>query len=182
MMRKVSGGCSLLAATVAAVALFTSPLYGQRERVFQLALVKPIQIFPERDRISGVRLNLIYGSNVSVVGLDVGLVNRTTTGIAKGVQFGVVGVADNGFAGWQANLVNYVNTRFEGFQYGLVNVAGEASGFQVSFVNITEHVTGLQLSLVNYTKRMRGIQIGLVNIIREGGFLPVFPIVNWSFK
>lgn len=166
----------------ASLMLVALPLYGQQQRAIQLSLVTPVQLFPEEDAIGGVRLNLIYGRNVSVAGLDIGIANHTTTGTTKGVQIGIVGLADNTFLGWQANWVNITKERFEGFQQGLVNVAGQATGFQYSLVNVTDRMTGLQLSLVNYTKRMKGIQVGLINIIREGGFLPVSPIVNWSFE
>jgi hypothetical protein len=138
-----------------------------KTKPIQLALVTPIQIFPESTEISGVRLNLLYGRNVSVTGLDIGLVNHSTTGISKGVQFGVVGLADSDFVGWQNNSVNITNRNFEGFQWGAVNYANYANGFQ--------------LGIVNYARSMKGLQIGLVNIIKQGGQFPVFPIVNWSF-
>lgn len=144
----------------------TVPAFAQN-RPIQLALVTPIQIFPEETPISGVRLNLLYGRNVSVSGLDVGLVNHTTTGMSKGLQHGLVGIADTDFMGWQDCGVNITNGRCEGLQWGVVNYAGEMSG--------------LQLGLVNYARTMKGLQIGLVNIIRQGGQFPVFPIVNWSF-
>ena len=48
------------------------------DKIIQLALFNPVQIFPEENSITGVRLNLLYGSNASVTGLDVGVVNRTT--------------------------------------------------------------------------------------------------------
>ena len=136
-------------------------------RPIQLALVTPIQLFPEDYSITGVRLNLLYGRNVSVSGLDIGLVNHTTTGTFKGLQYGLVGLADSNFLGWQDCVVNVTSGRCEGLQYGLVNYA--------------RNMSGLQLGLVNYAKSMKGLQIGLVNIIRQGGQFPVFPIVNWSF-
>ena len=138
-----------------------------QSRPIQISLVTPIQIFPERYSITGVRLNLLYGRNVSVTGLDVGLVNHTTTGKFKGLQYGLVGLADSDFAGWQDCVVNVTNGKFEGFQYGLVNYA--------------ENMNGLQLGFVNYARTAKGLQIGLVNIIKQGGQFPVFPIVNWSF-
>ena len=52
----------------------------QQRRAIQLALWEPVQIFPEEDEIAGIRLNLLYGSIRSMIGVDVGLVNRTTTG------------------------------------------------------------------------------------------------------
>lgn len=136
-------------------------------RPIQLALVTPIQIFPEDDNITGLRLNFLYGRNVFVTGLDLGLVNHTTGGVSKGYQSGLVGLSDGDFVGWQDNMVNVANGNIEGFQSGLVNYANFANG--------------VQLGVVNYAASMKGLQIGLVNIIRQGGQFPVFPIVNWSF-
>jgi hypothetical protein len=130
--------------------------------------VTPVQIFHEDDTISGIRLNLLYGRNASVMGLDMGLVNHVTTGISTGVQYGAVGLVDSDFVGLQNNLVNATNGKFDGFQMGIVNYAKIANGFQLGFVN--------------YAESMRGLQIGIVNIIQRGGAFPVFPIVNWSFE
>ena len=94
------------------------------------------------------------------------MINHTTTGESKGIQFGVVALVDSDFMGWQNNWVNVTKGRFEGFQSGTVNYAKNMNGFQ--------------LGLVNYAERMKGLQVGLVNIIRQGGAFPVFPIVNWS--
>ncbi|MCK4224348.1 MAG: hypothetical protein KAX39_04145 [candidate division Zixibacteria bacterium] len=158
--------CILLGLAAFISILISMPVQA-KNRPIQIALVTPIQIFPEDDSITGVRLNLLYGRNVSVSGLDLGLVNHTTTGMFKGWQHGLVGIADTDFMGWQDCAVNVTNGRFEGFQWGIVNYANAMSGFQ--------------LGLVNYAQTMKGLQIGFVNIIRQGGQLPVFPIVNWSF-
>ena len=149
------------------ILIFVSTPTLAEKRPVQLSLITPVQIFPESDTISGVRLNLLYGRNASVTGLDLGLVNHTTSGISKGWQTGLVGWIDSDFVGWQDNTVNVVKGNFKGFQWGLVNYAKFAKGFQLGFVN--------------YVESMNGLQIGLVNIIRQGGILPVFPIVNWSF-
>ncbi len=144
----------------------SAPLWAQ-SRPIQLSLVTPIQIFPESDTIAGFRFNLLYGRNVSVTGLDIGLVNHVTTGSFIGLQHGLVNVVDSDFMGGQHGGVNVTQGRCEGLQWGMVNYANEMSG--------------LQLGFVNYARKMKGFQIGLVNIIRQGGAFPVFPIVNWSF-
>jgi len=157
---------ALLGLAVLALIFISTPAMA-RNRPIQLALFTPVQVFPEDNPISGVRLNLIYGRNVFVTGLDLGLVNHTTTDISKGVQLGMVGLVDSDFVGWQHNSVNVTKGNFKGFQWGIVNYANYANGFQ--------------LGVVNYAVSMKGLQIGLVNIIRQGGAFPVFPIVNWSF-
>ncbi len=138
------------------------------DRPVQLALFDPIQIFPANYSISGVRLSLLYGRNVSVTGIDIGLVNSTTGGTSKGLQYGIVGINEGSFVGWQADWVSLTTSNFEGLQTGLYTQSG--------------HVSGVQIGLINNTGTMNGIQLGVINIIKSGGFMPVFPIVNWSFK
>jgi hypothetical protein len=157
----------LMAFAVVVFVLFWTPIQAQETRPIQLSLVTPIQIFSEDYRITGVRLNLLYGRNASVSGYDIGLVNHTTIGESTGLQHALVGINDSDFSGWQNCGVNITKGNFEGFQYGIVNYAHYMSGFQ--------------LGLVNYARSAKGLQIGLVNIIRQGGQFPVFPIVNWSF-
>ncbi len=156
---------------VSLVAMFTLMLVAQpllaQEKPIQLALLAPVQLVSEKNAIAGVRLSLLYGKNTYVTGLDWGLVSHCTSGESKGVQFGLVGMVEGGFTGWQNTAVNITKQDFEGFQWGVVNYAGHANGFQ--------------LGLVNYAMTMKGLQIGLVNIIKQGGAFPVFPIVNWSF-
>jgi hypothetical protein len=156
----------LLGISVFIYFLILTPVQAQ-DKPIQISLFNPVQIFPEDNSITGVRLNLIYGRNVSITGLDLGLINHTTTGISTGVQWGLVGLADSDFIGWQDNVVNWTKGNFNGFQLGIVNRAA--------------HMTGFQLGVVNYAMSAEGLQIGVVNIIREGGMFPFFPIVNWSF-
>ncbi len=157
---------ALLGLVVLALILGSTPVLAQNAPI-QLALVTPIQIVPEDNSISGLRLNLIYGRNIFVRGLDVGLANHTTADLSKGVQFGAVNLVDSDFVGWQDATANITKGNFKGFQCGIVNYAGSANG--------------LQLGIVNYAANMKGLQIGFVNIIKQGGTFPVFPIVNWSF-
>jgi hypothetical protein len=157
---------ALVAVAILTLVLFAQPILAQ-EKPIQLSLFSPIQIVPPDQAVAGVRLSLLYGENTYVSGLDWGLVSHSTSGMSKGVQFGLVGIVDEDFTGWQNTAVNITKRNFEGFQWGIVNYAGHASGFQ--------------LGIVNYAVTMKGLQIGIVNIIKQGGQFPVFPIVNWSF-
>jgi hypothetical protein len=131
----------------------------------QLALVDPIQIVPETESISGFRLSLIYGRNVNMSGFDWGLVTKTS-GNFSGVQWGFVGVVDQNSEGWQDNLVSITNGSFKGLQMGLYTSSNS--------------VNGVQFGLINSAGSMKGIQLGLLNFIKQGGFMPIFPIVNWG--
>jgi hypothetical protein len=157
---------SFLAASVIVVSTLSAPALADDKPV-NLSLVTPISIAKETDAVTAFRFNLLYGKNTSVEVLDLGLVNHTTSGLSKGLQWGAVNIAEADFKGLQLATVNYNAGSFEGVQWG--------------FVNHTNNGDGLQLGFVNYARKYHGLQIGLVNIISEGGFLPVFPIVNWSF-
>ena len=149
-----------------ATGFLTTPTIAAEQPV-QVSLFTPVQIFPENDTIKGDRLNLIYGRNTSLTGLDIGLVNHLTGGKSTGVQWGLVGLNDGDFTGWQDCAVNYNKGRFEGLQFG--------------FVNLADHLNGIQIGLVNYAVTAKGLQIGVINFIDRGGQFPIFPIVNWSF-
>lgn len=138
-----------------------------QDKPVQLALFNPVQIFDENTSITGLRINIIYGKNAQVSGLDWGLINHMTSGVSKGVQFGLVGIVEADFMGWQDNGVNITHGKFEGLQWGIVNYAGTVSGVQIGLVNYAANMT-------------KGLQIGLVNIIKHGGQFPFFPIVNWA--
>ncbi len=148
------------------ITLFNSEIMAQ-EKPIQLSLFNPIQIVPEDQSVKGFRFNLIYGKNAAVTGLDIGLVNMTTS-LETGVQWGAVSVTDGGFVGWQSNFVTISKGDSKGVQWGTVNYHDG-------------HFHGLQVAVVNYAATMKGIQLGLINIIKDGGFLPIFPIFNFSF-
>jgi len=156
---------ALAAATL--VSTFASaPAFADAKAV-NLSLVTPISLAKETDSVTAFRFNLLYGKNTSVEVLDLGLINHTTSGLSKGLAWGAVNIAEGDFKGLQLATVNYNAGSFEGVQWG--------------FVNHTANGDGLQLGFVNYAQKIHGLQIGLVNIISQDGFLPVFPIVNWSF-
>jgi hypothetical protein len=141
-------------------------VYAQ-ESPIQVALFNPVQIAPETNSVTGLRLSLLYGKNVNVNGIDIGLVN-VTTGNQLGLQWGAVGYNEGNFNGWQDNFVSITKGNLTGLQTGAVTYnAGK--------------VSGLQIAIVNYAATMNGLQLGLVNIIGKGGFLPVFPFFNFSF-
>jgi hypothetical protein len=156
-----------------------APLAAQGKPI-QLALVTPIQIVPEKEAVTAVRLNLIYSVNHSVQYVDLGLVNVTDGGPSSGVQWAFVAINKGAFTGWQSAFAAVTQARFEGLQTGVFSSAREGQGLQWSGVNMSDNWKGLQLGLVNYAKRTSGVQVGIVNIIKEGGQFPVFPIVNWG--
>ena len=148
---------------------------------FELALFPGVQIRGEDSAIQILRLG-IYNRNVSVKGLDIGIVNETTGGVTKGLQVGVVGLTRGDFSGWQNNIVNIVQGEFNGFQgSGIYNRMGQGEAFQLGIFNRADDISGFQLGIVNWAGNMRGIQIGLINIIDGKESFQFLPIVNWSF-
>jgi hypothetical protein len=165
---------------VALCALAAAPLAAQ-EKPIQLALFTPVQIVPQTQAVSAVRINLIYSVNTSVKYLDLGLVNVTTGGESQGVEWALVAINKGSFSGWQDGVAAITRGRFVGLQSGWYTSAQDGKGVQWGLVNTAGHWHGLQVGLVNYTQTLHGLQIGLINIIKTGGQFPVFPIVNWSF-
>jgi len=156
----------IVAASIIVSFLPNTNLYAQ-EKPIQLALFNPVQIVPENNSIEGLRISLIYGKNNNVSGFDWGFVS-STTGNQVGIQWGGVGLNDGNFNGWQNNFVSITKGNFLGLQSGFVSYnAGK--------------VNGLQFSVFNYAATLNGLQLGLINIIGSGGFMPVFPIFNFSF-
>jgi hypothetical protein len=157
----------------------------QEEKPISLGLVTPIQIVPEDQSVGIFRFSLIYGNNVAVRYLDLGLVSRTEL-LNEGVQLGVVGIGHD-FVGLQWNWAGSYNTgELVGVQLAsLGNYTVLGTGVQAApFFNGADAFVGLQIALVNYTKALDGLQIGLINIITDGGDifgLPVFPFVNFDF-
>ncbi|HUI30330.1 MAG TPA: hypothetical protein VLX91_08935 [Candidatus Acidoferrales bacterium] len=156
---------AILAITFAAIVL---PSTGAAQSVpINIALFNPVQIFSESHTVTGLRIDLIYGKNAGIAGLDWGLVNGVGSGGVSGLQWGFVNSNDGDFFGLQGGFINLSDGDVHGVQYGFYNYGG--------------HVSGLQLGFINNAGSMKGIQIGLINIIKTGGFMPVFPIINWSF-
>lgn len=146
---------------------------------FQLSLWSPIQLVPSTTRIIGARVILAYSNNVSIVGLDAGVVGRVSedilglqanlinlAGYCRGMQTGVVGFAESIHL-LQANAVYNKTDTLWGAQIGVVNTADKCVGTQLGVVNIA----GL----------LRGVQIGLVNIVRYGEQAGFMPFINIRF-
>ncbi len=147
---------------------------------FELSLAPGVQLRDADSAIRILRLG-IYNKNVSIQGLDIGLINQTTEGISKGLQVGLVGFTEGDFVGWQTNAVGIVRGEFNGLQIGAYNEISNGEAVQIGFFNRARDIGGLQLGIVNWATNMEGIQIGLINIISGKESLQFLPIVNWSF-
>jgi hypothetical protein len=160
-MRSIRGGWwfALVITTLSA-----SPAMAADKPV-NLSLFSPIALVKPEDGVTAFRFNLLYGKNTSVKGVDLGLVNHTTT-LSSGLQWGFININDGNFKGLQIAPINYNKGTTDGLQWSTFNYAGTAGG--------------LQLAFVNYAQSLQGIQIGLVNIAKTGGRFPVMVIANWK--
>ena len=153
--------------------------HGYDTTPLQISIWPPnLQVVTSDIDVSGLKLNLPYGGNGRIVGVDLGIASTS----------------DNCSA-FQINRLNMSTERYSGFQVGLFNLSGEsagmqigllnstdsiATGLQIGLINSTDEMTGVQIGLINYTDFMIGFQIGVVNIIKES-IVPFFPIINFCF-
>ncbi len=153
----------------------------------QLSIWSPkLQLVPPEITISGLKLNLPYGSNCQITGIDLGLVSITRE---EGADL------EARVAAFQMNLFNSNSGSFSGLQLGVVNLSdtssgiivgavnstnSRASGIQLGLVNTSLEFRGLEVGLVNYTEFLEGVQIGLINIATKST-LPFFPFINMCF-
>jgi hypothetical protein len=163
-----------------------APAGAQAQAPIQLALFPPVQLVPETEAVSGVRLSL-YGKNTEMTGADLGAVTHTT-GDATALQMALVNVVEGDVTGVQvgwmlgAAIANVTRGTVRGFQWGLYNGSGDTEAFQLGLLNnAAGRAAGLQFGLVNVANDMYGLQVGLINIIRSKDRFPVLPIVNWKF-
>ncbi len=163
-----------------AILLLAGSAYSFDTSALQLSLWAPkAQIVPDYIDISGLKLNLPYGGNEYVGGVDLGIVSSNTNVSAL-----------------QINLANNTADDYKGFQVGLMNFSGTSSGFcvgailnyteglsygvSIGLINTAMEVRGVQIGIVNYTEFLTGFQIGLANIATKST-VPFFPIINFCF-
>ena len=100
-------------------------------------------------------------------------------GMTLGV--GNYGSVDNYVAGLDLGCVSYTNNVY-GLHTSFYNVTKGTVGAQIGLWNAGENTSGTQIGLVNIgTKKSYQLQIGLWCEL-ENGFLPAFPLINFSIK
>ena len=170
-----------------------------------LSVVPPVQLPKENFAVAGIRLDLIWGIQQNVYGIDVGTLVNSTLQNSVGIQAvggmnlnrgntTIIGLQVAGIAN-----INIGKTYLFGIQAGLYNEnKGESFGYgvQVGAINLCDHmklvglelglynkafeVYGFQIGLINSVEDLHGIQIGLLNFNNRGLFA-VAPILNIGF-
>ena len=152
---------SLLCACLSLL-LFTPTGRGEAAPV-QLSLWNPIQLYNDDLDIKGIRINLLYGSNRNVCGLDIGLINHVAH-CCWGAQMGAL-LNDAGFFNEQDVL-----SRMTGCQLSLaMNSAKNINGLQAGILAnlVRADMVGLQLGCFLGNVCMgngHGVQLGPANI------------------
>lgn len=116
------------------ILVFTLTQCAQAASPLQVAVYDPVQVVADFENVNGFRLNLFYGVNFNVSGLDVGIINQVD-GKQKGVQLGIYN--------------NSLET--SGVQIGLVNRTGWLYGLQIGLVNINTYGKRKFLPIVNFS-------------------------------
>ncbi len=148
----------------------------------QLALIAPVQIFPDSYAVSGLRLNLIYGRNRALRGLDLGFFNEVAEGV-EGLQLGLGNLAGN-LSGLQIGFYNDAATSESGCcQIGAINClrSDDAQGAMFGLFNMAQGMRGFQFGLINLATTLDGCQLGVINIISQSEALIFCPVFNAQF-
>lgn len=145
-----------------------------------------------RGDFAGVALGGFNLTDGRIRGGQLAIVNWNDNGARNwennsfGVQWGLLNNADT-FCGWQSGVISISGDEFTGLQAAFLNVAKDLRGVQLGCyflcgVNVADTLDGVQAGIVNYAEHVKGgCQIGLVNIIKQGGWMPVFPFLNGNF-
>jgi hypothetical protein len=150
---------------------------------------------PNDPEVNGLRLSIIHGENQSQRGLDMGLLSMSETSRLSGLALiaGISKVNEAMSGGVAFSLVNWHSGTDSGVNGAFINILNEAGGaFNTGFVIIAQGATMVdlggfnmsrkstaQIGFVNVTDEITGFQFGFLNIAKNG-FLPIFPVVNFS--
>lgn len=163
---------------------FASQGYAASLTPLQVSIWNPVQLFSQDSSVYGLRLDLPYGNNKNVYGLDIGLFNQISEhggGIQAGIDNGFMSsylswTPDQSFSGIRLGICNG-GSNFKGFQSGLVNYynpnvvedekGGNFSGISIGGVNLSLQTTGFQFGAGNSADMMNGIQFGQINAVRK---------------
>ena len=175
----------------------------------QISFFPPYQLVPAEKDVCGLRLNLPFGGNENIYGLDLGIAGGTqysyngimlnlfgnfSVGSIKGIELaglinfnisGPILMTEGGSGAKGIELAGCLNLNLgdiDGIQIaGLANTGNEVRGIQIAgLFNGAKSVRGIQIGLINVTQELTGLQIGLVNYIRESP-VPILPIINLKF-
>lgn len=124
-------------------------------------------------KIEIIRLNILYGELMNLIGINVGIVN-TVENRMIGAQAGIVNLSNKDSYGAQVSLYNSSQNQMISTQIVIANSSqGSTYGAQIALVNTAKDKrAGIQAGLINYSEgQSNGLQTGIVNVgSQKSGF------------
>ncbi len=119
----------------------------------QIAICPPIQLVPDNWGVWGLRLDLPYGNNRDLYGIDAGIGNTVSDKFA-GIQVGginsIAGLESHATGLQVAGIVNDSVGNMKGIQIGFWNQGGGFEGAQMGFINLARgDFDGVQMGAIN---------------------------------
>ena len=128
---------TVIVLTAVALMAAASPAKADEEKgttPLQLSIYNPWQLVNEDQNVLGLRLNLIYGVNQDVTGIDLGVAN-SSKGYEKGLMWGIFNSTED-FTGVQVGLINKTDW-LTGLQFGLINITTMEKHKWIPFCNFS---------------------------------------------
>jgi len=178
---KIKLKCIYFAGVLGVFVGVATPCWGTS--VLQLSIMPEVQLIAPDESVCGLRLNLPYGVNESVTGIDLGFFSQTSKDAAA-LQISVFGnIVEQNADGIQIATVNAVGNAMTGFQIGLLyNTANKFKGLSISggANYYVEEGEGIMIAVLgNYAPVLKGLQVGLVNAPAYATGLQI-GLVNWT--
>jgi len=134
-------------------------------------------------------LNMLYGLNGGVSGLELGSIFNYNRGSVRGAQLsGVMNINTGSTKGIiVSGLANIGGESTNGVLLsGVLNHSkGNTKGAEIATVNIAaKEFNGLQLGVINYARKMKGLQFGVINIVKDSAMgIPIglFSVVKKGY-
>lgn len=173
------------------VNLFAQNNESQKTSLFQASLAYPIGSngLSSMDYSNKFSLNILYGLNGGLNGVEIGSILNYNKGDVRGFQLSGVSNFNTGYSRgfllsgvstmcldsasglFISGVLNYTNQNLKGFQLATVNIANDISGFQLGVFNYARKLKGAQLGVINILNNgTEGLPIGLFSIVKNGYF------------
>lgn len=119
----------------------------------QISICPPVQLVPDNWAVCGLRLDLPYGNNRDLYGIDAGIGNTVSdefVGIQVGGINSIIGLESHAIGLQVAGIVNDSVGNMKGIQIGFWNQGGGFEGAQMGFINLVRgDFAGVQMGIIN---------------------------------
>lgn len=138
----------------------------------QFSFFSPLQAFPAYFRVNGLRLNIPYGNNKTVSGIDLGIANKSENLYGLGCAAFISHRTNEMYGVNISGIFNLSQGTDNGFSFaGFYNEVETVNGVQVTaLATRAKKVNGVQIGLLNTAHKMNGVQIGILNYCKDQPF------------